>query len=78
MSMHYLKGLARDNGFRIRSRAELRADLIAGCRSLGQIADTWQDTGRVDDADLTGIDRTITGLHSILIALRAQGGNHAA
>ena len=59
-------------GFRTREAAELRADLIAGCRVLGQLSDSWNQTGHVPRADLADVDRLVSGLHSALIALRAQ------
>lgn len=59
-------------GYRDRSATELHADLIAGCRTLGQLSDGWNAVGYVPTGDLPDVDRIVSGLHSNLIALRAQ------
>jgi len=63
---------------RVRSVAELHADLTAGCQSLGELGAEWKATGFVRDADLSAVDRTIAGLQRLLVDLRvARGGPHA-
>jgi len=65
-------------GLRVRSVAELHADLIAGCQSLGELGAEWKATGFVRDADLSAVDRTIVGLQRLLVDLRvAHGDPHA-
>lgn len=61
-------------GHRDRATDELHADLIAGCRTLGQLSDAWTAAGRIPAADLPHVDAIAHGLHSLLVALRAQGG----
>lgn len=61
-------------GHRIRTTAELRRDLVAGCQRLGTMADQWIASG-ILPADLPAVDRTIAGLHCVLVALRAGGGH---
>lgn len=70
-SLDFLRRL-HGSGRRTRSRAELRADLMAGCQSLGELAAEWHATGYVPDTDLAAIDRTIAGLQQVLVALRAE------
>lgn len=62
---------------RERSRAQLRAELMSGCQSLGELAEEWLATGHLPEQNLAAIDRTLTGLGQILVALRAQGGPDA-
>lgn len=69
----------RNAGLRQRSVAELHADLASGCESLGTLGAEWRASGFVPDADLAAVDRTIAGLHRLLVDLRvARGGQHAA
>ena len=69
--VEFLRKLHASNR-RVRSRAELRADLMAGCRSLGELADEWGATSYIPEKDLAAIDRTIVGLQQILVGLRAS------
>ena len=59
-------------GYRNRSATDPHADLIAGCRTLGQLSDEGNAVGYVPTADLPDVDRIVSGLHGLLIALRAQ------
>ena len=69
----------RNAGLRLRSIAELHADLTSGCESLGTLGGEWRATGFVPDADLAAVDRTIAGLQRLLIDLRvARGEKNAA
>lgn len=61
-------------GRRTRSVAELQADLKAGCASLGELAAEWSATGLVPRGDIEAVDRTVTGIGSLLVQLRAHGG----
>lgn len=76
--LEFLRRLHASNR-RIRSKAELHADLMAGCRSLGLLAAEWSATSYVPNSDLAAIDRTLVGLHQILVALRVlEEPPHAA
>ena len=65
-------------GYRRRTVAELDTDLVVACRRLGQFSIEWVATGFVPSSDLHDVDCMVTGLHSLLTALRAQGGTDAA
>lgn len=60
---------------RTRAVAEIESDLIAACRTLGQLSDAWAEAGRIPAADLPHVDAIAHGLHMLLVALRAQGGS---
>jgi hypothetical protein len=57
-------------GLRIRSVAELHADLTSGCESLGALGAEWRSAGFVPDVDLVAVDRTIAGLQRLMVDLR--------
>jgi hypothetical protein len=61
-------------GVRCRSVAELHADLASGCESLGALGSEWRATGVVTVHDLAAVDRTLFGLHRLLIDLRVARG----
>lgn len=61
---------------RIRAREELCADLIQACISIGLFGEEWEQSGVVE-SELTALDRTLTGIHSLLVALRAQEAPNA-
>jgi len=65
-------------GYRQRGTDELRHDLTAGCASLGKLAAEWRANGVIRDADMLAVERTLTGLHHVLIALRAGSVADAA
>lgn len=54
-----------------RSRAELAADFATAAARLHVLADDWTIC-RPDRAALTDADAALTGLHSLLIALRME------
>lgn len=62
-------------GLRTRTVDELRADLTAGCESLGNLSAEWRANGLIRDHDIATVDRTCAGLQRLLVDLRvARGG----
>lgn len=59
-------------GHRTRSRAEVRAELVAACRALGELASEWTATAYVPTTDLAKVDAAIAGIAMLLKELRAE------
>lgn len=60
---------ARNAGLRMRSAAELSADLSAGCASLGVLAAEW-NARRLEPSDLSTCERTVVGIQRLLVEMR--------
>ncbi len=64
-------------GHRTRTPAELRSELVNGCRSLAALADAIEEVAPAH-VDLDGASRTVEGIRRLLCELRAGGAPDAA